>query len=49
MEDYIETKEIYTIDKQDYTVIARTKKQDNTNELYDILSRYALQKLKCIN
>ena len=49
MENYIETKEIYTIDKQDYTVISRVNKQENTNELYEILSRYALQKLRCIN
>ena len=34
MEDYIETKEVYTIDKQDYTVIARTQKQENTDGLY---------------
>lgn len=49
MEDYIETKEIYTIDSQEYTVISRTKKQENTDELYNILSSYALQKLNCMN
>lgn len=47
--DYIEEKTTYTIDNQEYTVIARTKKNNDTEEIYNILSRYALQKLNSIN
>mgnify|MGYP001624106742 CR=1 FL=1 len=47
--DYIEEKNTYTIDNQEYTVIARTKKNNDTEEIYNILSRYALQKLNDIN
>lgn len=47
--DYIEEKNTYTIDNQEYTVIARTKKNNDTEEIYNILSRYALQKLNSIN
>ena len=47
--DYIEEKNTYTIDNQEYTVIARTKKDNDTEKIYNILSRYALQKLNSIN
>ena len=47
--DYIEEKTTYTIDNQEYTVIARTKKDNDTEKIYNILSRYALQKLNSIN
>ena len=47
--DYIEEKNTYTIDNQEYTVIARTKKDNDTEKIYNMLSRYALQKLNSIN
>ena len=47
--DYIEEKATYTIDNQEYTVIARTKKDNDIEKIYNILSRYALQKLNSIN
>lgn len=47
--EYIEEKSIYTIDNQEYTVIARTKNNNDTEKIYNILSRYALQKLNNIN
>ena len=47
--DYIEEKTTYTIDNQEYTVIARTKKDNDIEKIYNILSRYALQKLNNIN
>ena len=47
--DYIEEKTTYTIDNQEYTVIARAKKDNDTEKIYNILSRYALQKLNSIN
>ena len=47
--DYIEEKTTYTIDNQEYTAIARTKKDKDTEKIYNILSRYALQKLNSIN
>ena len=47
--DYIEEKTTYTIDNQEYTVVARTKKDNDTEKIYNILSRYALQKLNSIN
>ena len=47
--DYIEEKTTYTIDNQEYTVIARTKKDNDIEQIYNILSRYALQKLNSIN
>ena len=47
--DYIEEKTTYTIDNQEYTVIARTKKNNDTEKIYNILSRYAIQKLNSIN
>lgn len=49
LNDYIEEKTTYTIDNQEYTVIARTKKDNDTEKIYNILSRYALQKLNNIN
>ena len=49
MNEYIEEKSTYTIDNQEYTVIARTKKDNDTEKIYKILSRYALQKLNSIN
>lgn len=49
MDEYIEEKTTYTIDNQEYTVIARTKKDNDTEKIYNILSRYALQKLNSIN
>ena len=47
--DYIEEETTYTIDNRKYTVIARTKKNNDTEKIYNILSRYALQKLNNIN
>lgn len=47
--DYIEEKTTYTIDNQEYTVIARTKKDNDKEKIYNILSRYALQKLNSTN
>ena len=44
--DYIEEKTTYTIDNQEYTVIVRSKKKNNCTEIYNILSRYALQELQ---
>ena len=49
MDEYIEEKSTYTIDNQEYTVIARTKKDNDIEKIYNILSRYALQKLNSIN
>ncbi len=49
LNDYIEEKTTYTIDNQEYTVIARTKKDNDIEQIYNILSRYALQKLNSIN
>ena len=49
MDEYIEEKTTYTIDNQEYTVIVRTKKDNDTEKIYSILSRYALQKLNSIN
>lgn len=49
MDEYIEEKTTYTIDNQEYTVIVRTKKDNDTEKIYNILSRYALQKLNSIN
>ena len=45
MDEYIEEKTTYTIDNQEYTVIARCKKDNNIEKIYEILSRYALQKI----
>ena len=49
LNDYIEEKTTYTIDNQEYTVIARTKKDNDIEKIYNILSRYALQKLNSTN
>ena len=49
LNNYIEEKNTYTIDNQEYTVIARTKKDNDIEKIYNILSRYALQKLNSIN
>ena len=49
LNNYIEEKTTYTIDNQEYTVIARAKKDNDTEKIYNILSRYALQKLNSIN
>lgn len=46
MQEYVEEREVYRIDNKEYTVIERTKKENNSNEIYNILSRYALQKLQ---
>lgn len=46
MENYIQEKKIYTIDNKEYTVIVRSKKENNCSEIYNILSRYALQELQ---
>ena len=46
MEEYIQEKKKYTIDNQEYTVIVRSKKENNCTEIYNILSRYALQELQ---
>lgn len=46
MEEYIQEKKKYTIDNQEYTVIVRSKKKNNCTEIYNILSRYALQELQ---
>lgn len=48
MDEYIEEKTTYTIDNQEYTVIARCKKENNIEKIYEILSRYALQKINNI-
>ena len=45
MDEYIEEKTTYTIDNQEYTVIARCKKDNNIEKIYEVLSRYALQKI----
>lgn len=49
MNDYIEEETTYTIDNQEYTVIARTKKDNDIEKIYNILSKYALQKLNSTN
>lgn len=38
-------KEIYTIDGKDYTVITETNKNANSDEIYNILVRYAIEKI----
>ena len=45
MDEYIEEKTTYTIDNQEYTVIARCKKDNNIEKIYEVLNRYALQKI----
>lgn len=46
MQEYVEEREVYNIDNKEYVVIERSKKENNCNEIYNILSRYALQKLQ---
>lgn len=41
----VEEKEIYTIEGKDYTVITKTKENSNSDEIYNILVRYALEKI----
>ncbi len=38
-------KEIYTIDGKDYTVITGTNKNANSDEIYNVLVRYAIEKI----
>ena len=38
--------EIYTIDGKNYTVITQTKENANSDDIYNIFVRYALEKLK---
>lgn len=40
-----EEKEIYTIEGKDYTVITETKENANSDEIYNILVRYAIEKI----
>ena len=40
-----EEKETYTIDGKDYTVITKTKENTNSDEIYNILVRYAIEKI----
>ena len=49
MEEYLEEKQVYIIDNEEYTVIARSKKNSSYDEIYNILSRYALQELQVNN
>ena len=45
MNEYIEDTKIYTIDNQRYTVISRTKRDNDIDKIYNVLSKFALQKL----
>ena len=38
--------EIYTIDGKNYTVISQTKENANSDDIYNIFVRYALEKLQ---
>ena len=38
--------EIYTIDGKNYTVITQTKENANSDDIYNIFVRYALEKLQ---
>lgn len=40
-----EEKETYTIDGKDYTVITEIKENANSDEIYNILVRYAIEKI----
>jgi len=44
-----EKTEKYTIGNKDYIVITKASKKSDENIIYDILSRYALQKLNSCN
>lgn len=46
MEDYLEEKKTYIVDSHEYTVIVRSKKENNCDEIYNILTRYALRELQ---
>ena len=38
-------KEIYIVDGKNYTVITKTKENANSDEIYNILVRYAIEKI----
>ena len=38
--------EVYTIDGKKYTVISQTKENANSDDIYNIFVRYALEKLQ---
>lgn len=38
--------EIYTIDGKNYTVISQTKEDANSDDIYNVFVRYALEKLQ---
>ena len=38
--------EIYTIDGKNYTVISQTKENANSDNIYNVFVRYALEKLQ---
>lgn len=40
-----EEKEVYTIEGRAYTVITKTKENANSDEIYNILVRYAIEKI----
>lgn len=40
-----EEKESYTIDGKDYTIITKTNENADSDEIYNILVRYALEKI----
>jgi len=38
--------EVYTIDGKNYTVISQTKEDSNSDDIYNVFVRYALEKLQ---
>lgn len=38
--------EFYTIDGKNYTVISQTKENANSDDIYNVFVRYALEKLQ---
>ncbi len=38
--------EVYTIDGKNYTVISQTKEDANSDDIYNVFVRYALEKLQ---
>lgn len=40
-----EEKEVYIIDGKDYTVITKTRENSSNEAIYNILVRYALEKI----
>ena len=38
--------EVYTIDGKNYTVISQTKENANSDNIYNVFVRYALEKLQ---